>query len=487
MKSSINSQQSSEMGYVITDHLVNETRLLQACAAKAVGRINPFGRSVWALANENGGFIEQYAYDGCCSFVETCAAGLATKRNPVQAGAQRRFRREGNRRDQHNWGVSASSTPGTVTDRGFTGHEHLENFGLIHMPRLLSGGRVYDPLTMQFLSPDPFIQAQGMSANYNRYSYCMNNPLSFTDPSGYIIESMSLPDAIDYLYNHTENGGTWYNTGGGGGSVEVFDSQDDAFEAGVGYINSFGADAWSETEYGSEDKTRLAYKIKSVDFTRLTGYFSYKGYKFFFTISKGKWYIPNSNIEVTDFTSQILHDYSLLVDGANSNSKTGNNAANGGGYYEDPMFYINGGIGVASTGATIKGGYHLSNELYHYTRSSGNLHFRGGKYWNNPFVNNSKAAIAARGGAWRSAGTKLGYAGIAITTGDALMSGEFRTSQGINVAMTTLAIAVPGVGSIVAGVYFVADIGLTLSTGRGIGDRIDAATGGTHELYNGLY
>jgi hypothetical protein len=53
--------------------------------------------------------------------------------------------------------------------------------------------------------------------------------------------------------------------------------------------------------------------------------------------------------------------------------------------------------------------------------------------------------------------------------------------------MTTLAIAVPGVGSIVAGVYFVADIGLTLSTGRGIGDRIDAATGGTHELYNGLY
>ncbi len=67
------------------------------------------------------------------------------------------------------------------------------------------------------------------------------------------------------------------------------------------------------------------------------------------------------------------------------------------------------------------------------------------------------------------------------------MSGEFRTSQGINVAMTTLAIAVPGVGSIIAGVYFVADIGLTLSTGRGIGDRIDAATGGTLELYDGLY
>ena len=74
-----------------------------------------------------------------------------------------------------------------------------------------------------------------------------------------------------------------------------------------------------------------------------------------------------------------------------------------------------------------------------------------------------------------------------VTTIDAFASGEFKASQGVNIAMTTLAIAVPGVGSIVAGLYFATDLGFTLTTGRGIGDRIDSSTGGIHELYKGYY
>ena len=46
------------------------------------------------------------------------------------------------------------------------------------------GGRVYDPLVSQFLSPDPFIQTPGNWLNYNRYGYVWNNPLIYTDPSG---------------------------------------------------------------------------------------------------------------------------------------------------------------------------------------------------------------------------------------------------------------------------------------------------------------
>ncbi len=103
------------------------------------------------------------------------------------------------------------------------------------------------------------------------------------------------------------------------------------------------------------------------------------------------------------------------------------------------------------------------------------------RHWNNYGVGKSRAALALKGGVWRSAGTKLGVTGIAITTGDALLSGEFKTSQGVNVLMTGFAIAVPGVGSIVAGVYFLADLGFD------IGDRIDAVTSGTHELYDGIY
>jgi hypothetical protein len=48
-----------------------------------------------------------------------------------------------------------------------------------------SSGRVYDPELGRFMSADPFVQAPYNSQSYNRYSYVFNNPLSFTDPSGY--------------------------------------------------------------------------------------------------------------------------------------------------------------------------------------------------------------------------------------------------------------------------------------------------------------
>ncbi|MGB0942698.1 MAG: RHS repeat-associated core domain-containing protein [Marinomonas sp.] len=49
-------------------------------------------------------------------------------------------------------------------------------------------GRVYDYNLGRFLSVDPFIQAPGNSQSINPYSYIMNNPLSGTDPTGYLSE-----------------------------------------------------------------------------------------------------------------------------------------------------------------------------------------------------------------------------------------------------------------------------------------------------------
>ncbi len=67
-----------------------------------------------------------------------------------------------------------------VSSRGFTGHEHVEQADIIHM-----NGRIYDPVLGRFLQADPNIQAPSNSQNYNRYAYVLNNPLSYTDPSGY--------------------------------------------------------------------------------------------------------------------------------------------------------------------------------------------------------------------------------------------------------------------------------------------------------------
>lgn len=84
----------------------------------------------------------------------------------------------GRRRNPTNW--SFTSVPKSyLFDRGYTGHEHLDRFGLINM-----NGRVYDPFLARFLSPDPFVQAPTFSQNFNRYSYAFNNPLKYTDPDG---------------------------------------------------------------------------------------------------------------------------------------------------------------------------------------------------------------------------------------------------------------------------------------------------------------
>ncbi|MDR2804208.1 MAG: hypothetical protein LBB85_00985 [Dysgonamonadaceae bacterium] len=69
--------------------------------------------------------------------------------------------------------------PELFLGRGYTGHEHLTQFGLINM-----NARLYDAALGRFLSPDPYIQDATNSQNYNRYSYCLNNPLKYTDPSG---------------------------------------------------------------------------------------------------------------------------------------------------------------------------------------------------------------------------------------------------------------------------------------------------------------
>lgn len=71
------------------------------------------------------------------------------------------------------------------TNRGFTGHEHIDEVGIIHM-----NGRVYDPELGRFLSADPNVQSVSSSQSYNRYSYVMNNPLKYTDPSGYFFKKL---------------------------------------------------------------------------------------------------------------------------------------------------------------------------------------------------------------------------------------------------------------------------------------------------------
>jgi len=120
--------------------------------------------SIQCITDENGILIEEYSYDA-----------WGKRRNPLT------------------WEAFVEP-PRLIMDRGFTGHEHLDLFELVNM-----NGRIYDPVIGRFLSADPFSQMPEHTQGLNRYSYCMNNPLSFTDPSGYSMSDAGFASFISTM------------------------------------------------------------------------------------------------------------------------------------------------------------------------------------------------------------------------------------------------------------------------------------------------
>jgi RHS repeat-associated protein len=70
---------------------------------------------------------------------------------------------------------------GLPTRIGYTGHEMDDEFNLINMK-----GRIYDPKIARFMTPDPMVSAPNNGNGYDRYGYGGNNPMKYTDPSGFI-------------------------------------------------------------------------------------------------------------------------------------------------------------------------------------------------------------------------------------------------------------------------------------------------------------
>ena len=76
--------------------------------------------------------------------------------------------------------VAEFAYDGSLTHHGYTGHEELDEFTWIHM-----NGRLYDTQTGRFLQADPVVSDPTNLQNLNRYSYVLNNPFAYTDPTGF--------------------------------------------------------------------------------------------------------------------------------------------------------------------------------------------------------------------------------------------------------------------------------------------------------------
>jgi RHS repeat-associated protein len=98
-----------------------------------------------------------------------------------------RFDAFGKRRNA-DWSPDAAGVRATDShflERGYTGHEHLDNVRLIHM-----NGRLQDPVLGTMLAPDPMLGSLLNPQSLNRYAYVANNPSSLIDPSGYLFGSI---------------------------------------------------------------------------------------------------------------------------------------------------------------------------------------------------------------------------------------------------------------------------------------------------------
>ncbi len=114
--------------------------------------------SILFISNQNGQLAQEQAFDPWGQRRELSSATAVSEANLAS--------------------YYKSAKP--ITQRGFTGHEMLDEVGIVHM-----NGRIYDAQLGRFLQADPIIQAPYSIGSLNRYSYCMNNPLNATDPTGF--------------------------------------------------------------------------------------------------------------------------------------------------------------------------------------------------------------------------------------------------------------------------------------------------------------
>ncbi len=102
------------------------------------------------------------------------------------------------------YGVRRNSQPeidNFPTDKLFTG-QRLDGKGLYYY-----GARYYEPTIGRFISPDTIVPDPASPQSFNRYSYCLNNPLRYTDPSGHLIGTVGgiNVSALDYFAAHYDS------------------------------------------------------------------------------------------------------------------------------------------------------------------------------------------------------------------------------------------------------------------------------------------
>jgi RHS repeat-associated protein len=117
---------------------------------------------------------------------------LVTSSNGVVPGSTARY---------YPFGAYRTTPSQTITDRQFTGHQHNDDLGLIYM-----NARFYVPGIGRFASADTIVPDPTNPQQFNRYTYVLNNPMVYTDPTGHCVAQLPCPriveKGVDYVFGY---------------------------------------------------------------------------------------------------------------------------------------------------------------------------------------------------------------------------------------------------------------------------------------------
>ncbi len=321
------------------------------------------------------------------------------------------------------------------------------------------GWRDYMPDVGRWTGIDQLVEAYSSTSTY---AYVANNPISNTDPDGrWINEDGSIrpsttfdymPGSYKPMYSFSMSTGMSYNSAGGGGG---------------GYTPFGKTQAYADLMDAWRNGAEFSLKVNN-------GYMS--------------WWTGGVEGNANTAQEMIAHMMKLVGDGNSlfntiDFSQTTSNTT----------WWVNTAIGAASTANVPRTGFFKYNELWHQTKTRG-VSFAWQNRWKNPGAKFWRGQQVKGFQGARALGDKLTKAGAVLLVADIVMSGEIKPSHAINTFM--LGASTTGVGSIVAGVWFVADMStmgvnyLMNGEAKGLGDMIDESVSnkyGKLELYDGLY
>ena len=364
---------------------------------------------------------------------------------------------------------------------GYTGQEYIPFTDLYHY-----GGRLYDPVTCRMLQPDVVIADPSKTQSYHRFAYVMNNPLKYTDPTGYIpsgvrwdVTPQATQAAMDPFRTMTvyEDGArvsSQYNhqffdaAGGPRGFVaHLSDGRTLAHaafnkEGFIGYLSSDPSIAARQansinnvayrvrmanvTEY--RVRTMRGIKIDGGEFQYLGNHFSDIGPNPFFDVggyesfSSDQFHNADGTLHTVDFN---LPTYTGSSSGGLNSSGRANNGT---------IETVAAGIGAFEFGAAAK------NELIDFAGRKGGELSKGTA----SYLKLSKGL--ARGAGYLALGTTI-YDGVTSEKG-----WQNHHTADLVIGVATVFVVSGPWGWAAAGVYFVADLTVQYYTGKSITENL---------------